>query len=73
MTIETLIQIRNNPYIYNYLRENSSWYKALNRNIDNLKLMEKEIKDYYKLNLSDKLNDLSDKLVLINNIMDIMK
>lgn len=73
MTIDTLIQIRNNPYIYNYLRENSSWYKALNRDINNLKLMEKEMKDYYKLNFTDKLNELNNKLVLLNNIIDIMK
>jgi len=73
MTVETLMEIRNNPYFYSYLRENSSWYKALNRDINNLKLMEKEMKEYYKLNFSDKLNDLSKRLTMINNIIDIMK
>ena len=73
MTVETLMEIRNNPYFYSYLRENSSWYKALNRDINNLKLMEKEMKDYYKLNFTDKLNELNNKLVLLNNIIDIMK
>ncbi len=73
MTVETLMEIRNNPYFYSYLRENSSWYKALNRDINNLKLMEKEMKDYYKLNLTDKINDLSKRLTMINNIIDIMK
>jgi len=73
MTVETLMEIRNNPYFYSYLRENSNWYKALNRDINNLKLMEKEMKDYYKLNLTDKINDLSKRLTMINNIIDIMK
>lgn len=73
MTVETLMEIRNNPYFYSYLRENSSWYKALNRDINNLKLMEKEMKEYYKLNFSDKLNNLSKRLTMINNIIDIMK
>ena len=73
MTVETLMEIRNNPYFYSYLRENSSWYKALNRDINNLKLMEREMKDYYKLNLTDKINDLSKRLTMINNIIDIMK
>ena len=72
MRTETLIEIRNNPYYYNYLRENSSWYKLLNRDISYLKEMEKEIKDYYKLNLSDKINDLNDKLNIIRTFMDIM-
>ena len=73
MTVETLMEIRNNPYFYSYLRENSSWYKALNRDINNLNLMEREMKDYYKLNLTDKINDLSKRLTMINNIIDIMK
>ena len=73
MTVETLMEIRNNPYFYSYLRENSSLYKALNRDINNLKLMEREMKDYYKLNLTDKINDLSKRLTMINNIIDIMK
>ena len=73
MTTETLVAIRNNPYYYNYLRENSSWYKLLNRDINNLKLMEIEMKDYYKLNFSDKLNDLNNKISMIKTFMDIIK
>ena len=73
MRIDTLIRIRNNPYFYNYLRVNSSWYKLINRDINNLKLMEIELKDYYKLNFSDKLNDLNQKISMIRTLMDIMK
>ena len=73
MTTETLITIRNNPYYYQFLRENSHWYKALNRNINNLKLMEEEVKNYYKLNFSDKLNDLNNKISMLRTFMDIMK
>ena len=39
MKKETLEVIRNNPIIYQYLRDNSSWYKELNRNsnvVDNI-------------------------------------
>ena len=73
MTTATLIEIRNNPYFYNYLRENSKWYKALNRDIKNLKLMETEVKEHYKLNFSDKLNDINKKLNMLNNLLDLMK
>ena len=73
MRTETLVAIRNNHYYYNYLRVNSSWYKLLNRDINNLKFMEVEIKDYYRLNFSDKLSDLNKKITIIKNFIDIMK
>lgn len=73
MRTETLVAIRNNPYYYNYLRVNSSWYKLLNRDIRYLKDMEVEIKDYYRLNFSDKLSDLNKKITVIKNFIDIMK
>ena len=72
MTVETLIKIRNNPYYYRYLRDNSSWYKALNRDINNLKFIEEEMKKYYKLNFSDKLNNLNSKITMLRTFMDIM-
>ena len=31
MDIETIRKIKSTPLIYNYLREDSSWYKLLNR------------------------------------------
>ena len=72
MTVETLIQIQNNPYLYRYLRDNSSWYKALNRDPNSIHAMEQEMKKYYKLNFSDKLNDLNGKLSMIRTLMDIL-
>ena len=72
MITETLIKIRNNPIVYNYLRVNSSWYKALNRDSNIISEIEKEAKDYYKLNLSDKLSNLNDKLSVVKTFMDII-
>ena len=59
MLVETQIKIRNNPYLYRYLRDNSSWYKALNRDPNSIKQMEIEMKNAYKLNLTDKIDNLS--------------
>lgn len=73
MNIETQLKIRNNPYIYQYLRVDSSWYKALNRNPENIKIIEEEMKKYYKLNFSDKLNNLNGKLNMIQTLMNILK
>ena len=55
MLVETQIKIRNNPYLYRYLRDNSSWYKALNRDPNSIKQMEIEMKNAYKLNLTDSI------------------
>ena len=72
MKTETLIKIRNNPIIYNYLRENSYWYKEINRDDSILKEIEGKAKDYYKLNLSDKLSNLNDKISIFRTFMDII-
>ena len=72
MTTETLIKIRNNPIVYNYLRINSYWYKDLNRDGTVINKVEQEARDYYKLNLSDRLNNLNDKLSLVKTFMDII-
>jgi hypothetical protein len=73
MDVATQIKIRNNPYLYRYLRDNSSWYKALNRNPNSIKDMEIEMKYAYKLNLSDKIDDLNQKMQMVRTFMDILK
>lgn len=73
MLVETQIKIRNNPYLYRYLRDNSSWYKALNRDPNSIKQMEIEMKNAYKLNLTDKIDNLSQKINMIRTFIDILK
>ena len=73
MNLETRIAIKNNPYYYNFLRDNSYWYKALNRDPDSIKLMDQAVKDYYKLNTSDKIEDLSKKINMISKLIDLLK
>lgn len=73
MNVETQIKIRNNPYLYRYLRENSGWYKALNRDSDNIKQMEIEMKNAYKLNLTDKISNLNQKIEMVRTFIDILR
>ncbi|MBD9105286.1 hypothetical protein EGW03_02310 [bacterium] len=73
MLVETQIKIRNNPYLYRYLRDNSSWYKALNRDPNSIKQMEIEMKNAYKLNLTDKIDNLSQKIDMVRTFIDILK
>lgn len=53
-----------------YLRENSHWYKVLNRSGDSYKLMIDEMKERYRLRPSDKINNLIDSIELISNLME---
>ena len=73
MLVETQIKIRNNPYLYRYLRDNSSWYKALNRDPNSIKQMEIEMKNAYKLNLTDKIDNLCQKIDMVRTFIDILK
>ncbi len=71
MFIETQIEIRSNPNLYRYLRENSYWYKYLNRSPLYLKEVEDAMKSEYKLRPEDKMEKFSDKLDMITSIIDV--
>lgn len=73
MEVATQIKIRNNPYLYQYLRDNSSWYKALNRNPNSIKQMETEMKNAYKLNLTDKIASINQKIEMVRTFIDILR
>ena len=52
MDEETLKIIRNTPYIYDFLREDSSHYKELFRNKDYIKKVDSLAKEKYKLSMA---------------------
>lgn len=56
MSIPIQFQIKNNSYYLNYLHEHSYWYKWLNRNPASFQKFEEEVKDFYGLRTSDKIN-----------------
>lgn len=72
MNVATQIKIRNNPYLYSYLRDNSSWYKRLNRDPNSIKEMEIEMRNAYKLNLTDRIENLNQRIEMIRTFMDIL-
>lgn len=73
MDLYTINYIKTNPLIYQYLRENSTWYKYLNRDRKNIRLLEEEIKRKYKLTAQDRLEKLSKNIDLISTFMDVLK
>ena len=72
MTREIQFKIMNNPNYIRYLRENSYWYKELNRN-NNFKLFEKEVKNNYKLRTIDKIEKVTNTLDFMSKIMSTLK
>lgn len=56
-----------------YLKENSYWYKELNRNSENYKKFINAMKEKYHLKMSDKINDAIDNIDIITSILDTLK
>ena len=72
MHINHQIIINQNPLLKSYLRQNSYYYKYLNRNPSVIKDMYKEMQKTYKLTLNDRLDKVKDNLTMINSFMDIL-
>ncbi len=72
MTKELQNKILTNPNYKKYLRENSFWYKELNRNND-FKKFEEEVKINYKLRTIDKIEKAGDTLDFVSKLMSVLK
>ncbi len=73
MNIDVQYRIKSLPNFQKYLRENSYWYKYLNRNNLYFKLFEEKMKQDYKLTPKDKLDRFTNNLDMITKFMDILK
>ena len=73
MDLYKINYIKKNPMIYTYLRENSYWYKYLNRSPIYLKQVEEEAKKKYKLTTTDRIEKISNSISLVSNILDVLK
>lgn len=73
MDLYTINYIKNNPLVYNYLRENPEWYKALNRDGANIKKVEALSKKYYHQTPEDKIKKITQTISMLNNFLDVLK
>lgn len=73
MQADTLILIRSDPRLNMYLKYNSYWYKELIRNPSSITLLEEEMKKEFKLTTSDKINDMTEKLEMLQMFLNVMK
>ena len=56
-----------------FLRENSTWYKYLNRHPNYYKNFLDDMKDKYKLKPTDKLAKAVDNINMINSFLEVLK
>lgn len=73
MDIITMKKIFSNDLLHKYLRENSHWYKILNRHPELINDMIQEMKDAYKLNTQDKIERIGEKLTMIESILKVLE
>jgi hypothetical protein len=63
-------KIIETPYALKYLRENSYWYKKLNRNPELLDKMIDEMKEKYELKFSNKVEKIINTVDLVTKIFN---
>lgn len=72
MRYEIKESIYKDENLLRYLRENSGWYKRLNRN-ESLETMVNEMKEKYGLRFRDKVDKIGTGIDIINAFMNVTK
>ena len=70
MKYEVINKLKNDKKFLKYLRENSYWYKELNRDFNNYDKFIKAMKEKYKLRTIDKVDNFVDSVDLIAKIVN---
>lgn len=73
MILDVQFKIKNNPKYLQYIRENSIWYKTLNRHPEFFSLFENKVKEYYKLRPSDRISKALTTIEMLQNIFSTLK
>lgn len=71
MNVYTQMALRKDINNIKYLRNNSSWYKYLNRSFSYFNEFQNEMKISYKLTTKDKLDRFSKNIDKVSEIIDI--
>lgn len=70
MKYNVLEKLHKDPKFLNYLRQNSYWYKILNRDSNSYNKFVHDMKIKYKLRAIDKVDNFVDSVDLITKIID---
>ena len=69
MTLDLQYKIKENEYYLRHLRQNSHWYKLINRNPANFKAFEEEVKTVYKLTKADRISKTLDTIEMLEKVL----
>lgn len=69
MSLDIQFKLKDNPDYLKYLRENSWWYKILNRNPNEFKKFEEEVKKSLHLNRVDKIEKTLSTIEMLEKIL----
>ena len=69
MTLETQFNLKTNPNYARYLRENSNWYKLLNRDPSSFKNFVEEFKEKNNLRPTDRIAKALQTIELFQNVI----
>ena len=73
MNLNLQYKINQDPKQKQFLRENSHWYKYLNRSESYYKEFINDMKDKYKLKPTDRLNKMIDDINLVSSFLEVLK
>ena len=73
MTYNLQNKINNDINLKRFLRENSYWYKILNRNENAFNDFVNEMKIKYKLTTTDKINRTIDGIGMLQSFLEVLK
>ncbi len=73
MTLDTQFKLKSNPIYIKYIRENSYWYKILNREPNRFNEFVEEVKTNYKLRPTDRINKALSTFEMLSAIFSSLK
>ena len=73
--MESYLQIafKENPKSYELLKENSYYFKYLNRGVIDFKRFNQEMKEKYKERATDKIGSIIDNMDLVSSVLNVLK
>lgn len=73
MNLDIQYKIKSDANLMKFLRENSYWYKYLNRSSKNFSSFNQNMKDMYALNPSDRFNKMIDNISMLQNFLNMVQ
>lgn len=73
MSLDIQFKLKSDPNYLKYIRENSIWYKKLNRNPNLFNEFIEEVKTNYKLRPVDRLEKVLNAAQMIQTVISTMK